>query len=292
MRPQPIHYDWNPDGAPRKPDVLCIGAQKAGTSWLAQVLGQHPQVWLPPFKEAHYFNYQFIPGHRYWINWHYRTMPAEIRARHKRRQSPIPPEVDAWLDAICAGKRMFTNHWYKRIFAPAPAHAMPADFSPEYSTLPDEGVAHVARFLGRARVIYLIRDPVDRAVSQLRMNLMREKRHPVTLDDWLTEVANPVLAERGDYAAYVPRWQRHFGERLLILPYGSIGQAPDAVMQAVETHLGIGAFAYSGLRNRVFATPDGLVPPPQAVAALAERLAPQTAFLADTFGPDFLAETR
>ncbi|MDO5706571.1 MAG: sulfotransferase [Paracoccus sp. (in: a-proteobacteria)] len=292
MTPNPIHYDWNADGQPRKPQVLCIGAQKAGTSWLAQILGQHPQVWIPPFKETHFFNYQFVPGHRYWIEWHYRNKPAEIRQRHARRQSPIPPEVDQWLTGICAGRRMFTNHWYKRIFAPAPAHAMGADFTPEYSTLPDEGVAHVAGFLPRARVIYLIRDPVDRAVSQLRMNLMREKRRPATVADWLHEIENPVLAERGDYAAYIPRWQRYFGDRLLILPYGRIAADPDGLMQAVETHLGIGPFAYAGLRNKVFATPDGLMPPPQAVAALAERLAPQTAFLRDHLGVDFAAQTR
>ena len=39
---------FDPEGQPRKPGALCIGAQKAGTSWLAQMLGQHPQVFLNP----------------------------------------------------------------------------------------------------------------------------------------------------------------------------------------------------------------------------------------------------
>lgn len=283
---------WDDHGAPRKPGALCIGAQKAGTSWLAQMLGQHPQVWVPPLKEVHYFNHLFIPGHRYWIAWHYRTMPAEIRARHIRRQVPIPPELDAWLDQICTGRRMFTNHWYKRVFAPAPPGAMPMDFTPETSTLPDEGVAHVARFLPRARAIYLIRDPVDRAVSQLRMNLIREKRRPATLADWLAEIENPVLADRGDYAAYVPRWQRHFGDRLLILPYGRIAADPAGLMAAVESHLNIAPHTYTDLNRRVFATPDGPMPPPAAVAALADRLRPQTDFIRNHFGPGFAALTR
>ena len=38
------------------PDFLGIGAQKAGTTWLALNLGVHPQVWLPPIKELHYFD--------------------------------------------------------------------------------------------------------------------------------------------------------------------------------------------------------------------------------------------
>lgn len=78
--------DWNPAGQPRKPGALCIGAQKAGTSWLAHMLGQHPQIWVPPFKEAHFFNHRFLPEQRYWIAWHYRTKPQEIRDRHIRRE--------------------------------------------------------------------------------------------------------------------------------------------------------------------------------------------------------------
>src|SRR5689334_16087334 len=38
------------------PDFLCIGAQKAGTSWLYQQLEPHPDFWMPPVKELHYFD--------------------------------------------------------------------------------------------------------------------------------------------------------------------------------------------------------------------------------------------
>jgi len=38
------------------PDFLCIGAQKAGTTWLHANLAKHPDIFLPKFKELHYFN--------------------------------------------------------------------------------------------------------------------------------------------------------------------------------------------------------------------------------------------
>ena len=38
------------------PRFLCIGAQKAGTSWLNHNLRAHPGLWLPPRKELHYFD--------------------------------------------------------------------------------------------------------------------------------------------------------------------------------------------------------------------------------------------
>lgn len=281
---------FDPAGLPRKPGALCIGAQKAGTSWLAQMLGQHPQVWIPPFKEVQYFNHLFIPDHRRWIGWHYRQKPQEIRDRHARRAIPVPPELDAYLNGITRGK-MFHNQWYKRVFAPAPAGAIPMDFTPEYSTLPDQGVDHMARFLPRARVIYLIRHPVDRAISQLRMNLQREGRRPRTLADWMAAIDDPVLYDRGDYASYLPRWQARFPD-MLVLPFGRIARDPQGVMAAVESFLGIAPRPYAQMRDRVFANPNPDRPPPEVAQALAGRMAPQLAFLADRLGADFLAETR
>ena len=280
----------DPAGQPRKPGALCIGAQKAGTSWLAQMLGQHPQIWIPPFKEVQYFNHLFLPDHRKWIGWHYRQKPQEIRDRHARRGIPVPPDLDAYLNGVTRGK-MFHNQWYKRVFAPAPPVAIPMDFTPEYSTLPDEGVDYVARFLPRAKVIYLIRHPVDRAVSQLRMNLQREGRRPQTLAEWMAEIDNPVLHDRGDYASYLPRWQARYPE-MLVLPFGRIARDPHGLMEAVEAHLGIGPWLYSNIAEKVFASRTPLQPPPEAIAALEDRIAPQLAFLADHLGADFVAQTR
>ncbi|MEW5941138.1 MAG: sulfotransferase, partial [Chloroflexota bacterium] len=35
---------------------LIVGAEKSGTTWLADMLRQHPQVFIPAQKELHYFN--------------------------------------------------------------------------------------------------------------------------------------------------------------------------------------------------------------------------------------------
>mgnify|MGYP003645700298 FL=1 len=38
------------------PDFVCIGAQKAATTWLYNVLRRVPGVFLPAIKELHYFS--------------------------------------------------------------------------------------------------------------------------------------------------------------------------------------------------------------------------------------------
>lgn len=48
-------------------DFICIGAAKAGTTWLHRVLNNHPQVELPDFKEVHYFD-QVQIGQKHRLN--------------------------------------------------------------------------------------------------------------------------------------------------------------------------------------------------------------------------------
>ena len=38
------------------PNFLCIGAPKAGTTWLHTHLARHPHIWLTPQKEMHFFD--------------------------------------------------------------------------------------------------------------------------------------------------------------------------------------------------------------------------------------------
>ena len=49
-------------------DFVGIGAQKAGTNWLAKYLTSHPQVCFSPIKELHYFDWRFL--HEYCGGWH------------------------------------------------------------------------------------------------------------------------------------------------------------------------------------------------------------------------------
>lgn len=283
---------WDPEGRPKKPRIVGIGAQKAGTTWLGQMLSQHPQVWLPPFKEAQFFNHRFVPEHRQWLPWHFKRARQNLEKRHAARGEPLPPALDTWLDQITQGE-MFTNRWYRQIFSPAPKGTMPCDITPEYSTLPDEGVEFVTDFLPKARFIYIIRHPVDRAISQLKMNLTRKRRKPRSIDAWLAEIDDPVLYERGDYATYVPRWTSRLPEdRLLILPFGQIAREPEGFMRRVEEFCGLTPHEYRGLKAKVFAANDELSVPAEARAKIRERLEPQFAFIEATFGKEFAAQIR
>ncbi|WP_294928670.1 sulfotransferase [uncultured Paracoccus sp.] len=283
---------WDAQGRPRKPAIVGIGAQKAGTTWLSQILSQHPRIWVPPFKEAQFFNARYIPQHMQWLPWHFRRAKLNIRKRYDARGQETPHELGKYLDRITR-EPMFTNHWYKQLFAPAPESALPMDVTPEYSTLPEEGVEFVAKFLHRSKFIYILRHPVDRAISQLKMNLTRGRRKPRSIAEWMEEIGDPVLLDRGDYETYIPRWRRHFDEkRLLILPFGMIRRDPLGFMRRIEAFTGLEPHDYTGLGTQVFAGPKGMAVPDEVRAALRARLESQFAFLERSFPPGFVDQMR
>src|SRR4029078_12123362 len=102
------------------PDFLCVGAQKAGTSWLYRQLEPHPDFWMPPVKELHYLDN---------LN------------RTKRRHPPRSnDERDACFVQSIKDLSMRSHIYldrYGRLFChKGTLHS--GDISPAYSTLSDE----------------------------------------------------------------------------------------------------------------------------------------------------------
>ncbi|KAA3645148.1 MAG: sulfotransferase [Bacteroidetes bacterium] len=68
-----------------KINFFCIGAQKSGTSTLFQLLKQHPDVYIPANKEAHFFDRDFIYSNgiewylkKYYSNWQGQKMVGSV----------------------------------------------------------------------------------------------------------------------------------------------------------------------------------------------------------------------
>ncbi|SIS90719.1 sulfotransferase domain-containing protein [Paracoccus saliphilus] len=273
------------------PHVLGIGAQKAGTSWLHENLKQNKSLWMPPFKEIHFFDHKFVPPNRTWTDWHLNNGLERARETWKKQGILNQKRLD-WLYEVTSKPR-FNGNWYKKIFSLCPEDRLPVDITPEYSSIPKEGINFVARFLGADfKAIYVIREPVERALSQLRMNLRRKKLSPKSRDEWLGMAMDDQVMERGDYLSHVARWQKERpAETLLFIPFGQIARAPHEVMRQVEEFIGVPTANYDNLERKVYATSDFQIPD-YVREALEERLQPQVAFIKDRFGAEFYEKSR
>lgn len=216
----------------RFPDFLCIGAQKAGTTWLDANLRRHPGIWMPWIKELQYFNDVHIPAHRAWTGRHRLEHGSRAATRLLRLAEGDESVVERiqlmWGEPV-------SDDWYGRIFAHARPEQICGEVTPEYSLLPPEGIAHVRRLNPRMKIIFLMRDPVERCWSHLRM-LARGRED----FDYLAAARSPEVRARSDYARILRDWTGAFGEGQVLTAWiEEVAEAPEAFLLQVVEFLGL-----------------------------------------------------
>lgn len=156
----------------------------------------------------------------------------------------------------------------------------------------------IARTLPGARVVFMLRDPVERAISNWRFSAANGLE-PLSLEEALdAEPARAAQATagvsvspfayvgRGRYASHLAPWRERFGERMkLLVTESTVGNA-DAVQSLVGW---LGADAQAPLRD--LAAPVNASgtdePVPEKVRnRLREAFAPSNRALAETYGVD------
>lgn len=267
------------------PKVLCIGAQKAGTSWLHENLKSNPGVWLPPFKELHFLDHRFLPAHRRWTKGH---VARGIRGAVERAEAAGNLEDLAYLKTLTEPP-LLTRNWYRRVFLRCTDDKVGIDVTPEYASIPLEGVQYAREILGpELRLIYLIREPAERALSQMRMYIGRRKRIPKTQQDWDLLLSEPDFLDRGNYASHIPRWKAVFPEMsFLFIPFGQVAREPLAVLRSVEAFCDLPPSEYPRAQERVYGGPSVDIPV-EVVERVRNLVSDQVLFLEQTFGTEFL----
>lgn len=160
--------------------IYCVGAAKAGTSWLYEVLFKHPDCHFTALKELHYWNSLDLGRGNY-----YRTLLIQRLAEVKERHAAEPEgtalhsyqigaiaDIERWL-ATFDGKT--PNHGgYLDFLGRGRAGArIIGDFTPAYAGLTRKGMKRMVGVFEKVKVIYLLREPVDRLWSHIRMDAGR-----------------------------------------------------------------------------------------------------------------------
>ena len=204
--------------APRRPllDFMIVGVQKGGTTALAHFLARHPAIGMSMPKEVHLFD---APDYsRDWT-------PAAIDDR------------------------------YQPFFEDTAGAAIRGEATPIYLFLP--AIAReLKRYNPKLRLIVLLRDPVERAISHYYMEKNRDKEQ---LPLWLALLAEPLrlrLAEdaghsdshlrrhsyrrRGLYSRQLRNLYRWFDPaQVLVLRSEDLRNDHDAVLRRVFAFLGV-----------------------------------------------------
>jgi hypothetical protein len=206
------------------PDFLIVGAQKAGTTSLADYLASHPDAIRPVCKEVHYFDVGYGRG----VEWYRSHFPVGKRRELQRRM---------------LNKRLFAG-----------------DASPYYLFHPLAS-SRAFQLLPDARIVIMLRDPVDRAYSHYH----HERRHrweSLSFEQALAAEASRLQGEahriegdpayysfehqhfsylaRGIYLPQVKNWLKHYDrDQILVISSERFFEDPASEYQRVIRFLGV-----------------------------------------------------
>lgn len=130
--------------------------------------------------------------------------------------------------------------WYGELFAPRTPGLLRMDASVSYTYPQYPGaLAALAATGGDPYVVYLVRDPVPRAVSHfLYYKHYFRQEHAETFGAALRD--NPLYLGASDYELWLERLTTTFGrDRLLVVPFAAATTAPDAVAAQICSALGL-----------------------------------------------------
>lgn len=208
------------------PTILyCVGATKAGTSWLYRYLHDHPDCAMPAVKEAHYWD-TFADEARDKQLAAFRLRLRELRAlkseaeeagrgwqvRNVDRRIADMKSLMAVLDGDRAGDLGYAA-W---LLSGPEGAAVVGEMTPHYATLPDEMLKRMVRLSPTTKFIFMIRDPLDRLWSHIRMQARRqqqahevyEKKANNILYRMLNRGQETHILERGDYPGIIAKLRR------------------------------------------------------------------------------------
>lgn len=210
-----------------KPNLFLIGAMKSGTTYLAELLGGHPDIFMCSPKEPSYF-----------------VEPGELSEIYHSMW-----EKGFWKSP---GN-------YLALFEEGATAAIRGEASTNYTKLPRiTGVAErIHEFAPEAKLIYVMRDPVERSISHYWWSVWREG-----------EDRSPLRAIKEDhhyravshYSAQLEPYFRLFGrDSVKLMTLESLRDDPHRTVQELLTWLEVDdGIVLPGLGDHVHATPRTL----------------------------------
>jgi hypothetical protein len=198
-----------------------VGATKAGTSWLYRYLHAHPDCHLRSVKELHYFDARDRDDCE-WQAGRFRRNQREAEAAGNTARvadyaalidlQETEENVPAYLDYLNEGRG---------------DRKLVADITPSYSLLSADRFRAMAGIAADVRFIYILRDPVARFWSHVRMKAKRREGDTGSFQDWANRIfwrmergRNAGILNRGNYREALENLRTAVApSRLLVLFY-------------------------------------------------------------------------
>lgn len=254
--------------------LLGVGAMKAGTTWIFDALNRHPDIHFCREKEIHYFYARHINPN---------ILSDRARMRRAKAYLAFDPEVSArpvlqkrvqWTANWLGGP--VDDAWFNDLFV----HRGPAQWIAEFSNLtallPEQAWAELHARTAKLRVVYTLREPMDRLWSHVRFQ-MKMKNTSGQLNEWSLDQLEDHIRNGGDYldhsnyTAAIARMQAALPPECLRVDFfDRIPADPRGFIADIETFLNLPAH---DLSDDIISRVVNPSPPRPMPDGLAERFA-------------------
>lgn len=196
------------------PNFFIVGAQKCGTTSLYSWLRCHPEVFMPNWKEPHYFS----------------SIDLTTNPRYANTLKVVSDLGE-----------------YKKLFANANSCSAVGEASPSY-LWDSEAPGKISMILPHAKIIILLRDPVERAYSEYQMLVTagletRSFSQAVEEESKRSSVewgSGPMYLELSKYGHQVQRYLQSFDlNQIHFISQKNLDENPLEVMRRLSKFLDI-----------------------------------------------------
>ncbi len=279
------------------PTFLGIGAQRAGTSWLYSQLIKHPEIWMPPVKEIHFFaRFQHYPSPNDLAT----TSPhSRIFGSKSRERLRVIAGIKAISEHVMKGNLhqarwwskwtfgYYNEDWYSGLFSLAESHKECGEITPSYSILEDEDIAKIKALNPDMKIIFIIRNPIERAWSAIRFHVHSGANLRLdSSDEIISVLKHPAMFLRGDYERTLDNFLKFFdSSQILVCFYDAIKNDPTGLMSNITEFIFVNPFSETVINNKVPVNPSPAYTMPIKVRDyLHKTYDPIIKRIADTFG--------
>lgn len=187
-------------------DFIVIGAGKSGTTWLAGMLRQHPDIFIPERKELHYFNTRY---------------GDDLNLENLNHNKPV--------------------EWYLNFFRGPKPSQIRGEVTPQYLSDPatPEGIH---QFNPDIKLVAILREPIERTLSQLSYLQFRGGENDETKFKQLLQ-EDRYLLEGSKYFKHLAQFYKLFPkENIKVLLYDDLRKNNKKFLHDVQKFLGVSPF--------------------------------------------------
>lgn len=223
-----------------------VGATKAGTSWLYDYLKEHPQVHFRGIKELHYWDTRrdqkelrvFSDSIRDYRRGLEEKLLHAVEAKNAKWEATIRHNIDEASEALTVLQSLPGQHgaYLEYLQAQAGEARLTGEITPSYGLLNEETLAEMQSPDPDARFLYLLRDPVDRLWSHIRMVAHRRSgqdgRFQYRIEYMLecaVEGSEFEIMRRSDYTSTIKKLQRIVKPSYLMIAFFEEMFTPDGL---------------------------------------------------------------